>query len=103
MKTAATAHIGILFRRVQNIAALLDHTSLLSLLARSLREDGRWSQDLSIHGLSAFFVLSQFSQLHGKLLELRIGALAMDMLELGLRRVDHREVSGPGSNNHQTL
>ena len=92
LKAAATAHIGVLFRRVQHLAALLQHPSLLPVLARSLREDGRWNLDLSVHGLSTFFALSCFSQLHGKLLELRIGALAMDTLELALRRVNHREV-----------
>ena len=62
LKTAATAQIGGLFRRVQNLSLLLQHSSLLSVLARSLREDARWSLDLSIHILSAFFALSQFSQ-----------------------------------------
>lgn len=105
MKTAATAQIGGLFRRVQHLPVLLQHPSLLSILARCLREDGRWSLDLSIHILSTFFALSQFSQFHTKLLELRVGAAAMDTLELALRRVDHREVSGwpPQSGKHWLL
>ena len=93
VKAAATAQIAGLFRRVQYLPVLLQHPSLLSVLARCLREDGRWSLDLSTHILSAFFALSQFFHFHTKLLELRIGATAMDTLELALRRVDHREVS----------
>lgn len=97
VKTAATAQIGGLFRRVHNLPVLLQHPSLLSVLVRCLREDGRWSLDLSIHILSTFFALSHFSQFHSKLLEIRVGATAMDTLELALRRVDHREVSGRAS------
>lgn len=93
VKAAATARIASLFQHVKHLTALLEHPSLLPLLARSLREDGRWSPDLSTHILSAFFALSQFSQLHAKLLELRISSLAMDTLELALRRLDHQEVS----------
>lgn len=100
VKAAAIGHIGVLFRRVQHVATLLEHPSLLPALGRSLREDGCWSVDLSIHALTAFFALSCFSQLHGKLLELRIGALVMDTLELALRRVDHREVSEWGTCSH---
>jgi hypothetical protein len=66
--------------------------SLLPLLARTLREDGRWNMDLSISIASVLFAHSHFSELHGSLIELRIGTITMDMLERTLRKTGILEV-----------
>lgn len=90
-KARACGFIAALFRRPELLEPLVGHPSLLSTLGRVLRDEGKRSVELSTHVVSAFFALSSFSQFHPLILEQQIGALTMDLVDLELKRADHRE------------
>ena len=76
---------GIQFRSVMRM-----------LTGRVLREDGRWSAELSISILSVFLALASFSQTHSQLAALRVSTTVLESLELALQRSSHHAVSTAG-------
>ncbi|XP_011160756.1 kinesin-associated protein 3 isoform X1 [Solenopsis invicta] len=77
-----------LARIPDNLLELTKNESLLSALARVLREDWRRSIELSTNIIYIFFCFSTYSQFHNIVLEYRIGSLCMDIIDFELRRYD---------------
>ncbi|CAK9802123.1 Kinesin-associated protein 3 [Anthophora quadrimaculata] len=77
-----------LARIPDNLHELTKNESLLSALARVLREDWRRSIELSTNIVYIFFCFSTYSQFHNIVLEYRIGSLCMDIIDFELRRYD---------------
>lgn len=77
-----------LARVPDNLYELTKNESLLSALARVLREDWRRSIELSTNIVYIFFCFSTYSQFHNIVLEYRIGSLCMDIIDFELRRYD---------------
>ncbi|XP_024944929.1 kinesin-associated protein 3 isoform X2 [Cephus cinctus] len=77
-----------LARVPDNLLELTKNESLLSALARVLREDWRRSIELSTNIVYIFFCFSTYSQFHNIVLEYRIGSLCMDIIDFELRRYD---------------
>lgn len=77
-----------LARVPDNLHELTKNESLLSALARVLREDWRRSIELSTNIVYIFFCFSTYSQFHNIVLEYRIGSLCMDVIDFELRRYD---------------
>ncbi|XP_070517168.1 kinesin-associated protein 3 isoform X4 [Cardiocondyla obscurior] len=77
-----------LARVPDNLLELTKNESLLSALARVLREDWRRSIELSTNIIYIFFCFSTYSQFHNIVLEYRIGSLCMDIIDFELHRYD---------------
>nr|XP_012148768.1 PREDICTED: kinesin-associated protein 3 isoform X2 [Megachile rotundata] len=77
-----------LARVPDNLHELTKNESLLSALARVLREDWRRSIELSTNIVYIFFCFSTYSQFHNIVLEYRIGSLCMDIIDFELNRYD---------------
>ncbi|XP_076247104.1 kinesin associated protein 3 isoform X2 [Calliopsis andreniformis] len=77
-----------LARVPDNLHELTKNESLLSALARVLREDWKRSMELSTNIVYIFFCFSTYSQFHNIILEYRIGSLCMDIIDSELRRYD---------------
>ncbi|KAG7200321.1 hypothetical protein KM043_017783 [Ampulex compressa] len=87
-KIKGSALILQLARVPDNLLELTKNESLLSALARVLREDWRRSIELSTNIIYIFFCFSTYSQFHNIVLEYRIGSLCMDIIDFELRRYD---------------
>ncbi|EFJ41855.1 hypothetical protein VOLCADRAFT_77409 [Volvox carteri f. nagariensis] len=90
LKVRATGMIAQLFRNTENFETLLTHETLLQTLARVLREDGKRSIDLCTNIVSVFFSVSNFTQFHGVIMQNQVGALTMDLIDLEIKRTEHR-------------
>ncbi len=89
-KARAANCIASLFRQAQHLEPLLSHATLLPTLARVLRDDGKRSVDLCVGIQSVWLVLSNFSQFHQLLVENQVGVLTIDILDLEIKRTEHR-------------
>ncbi|MEW5306391.1 MAG: hypothetical protein WDW36_008859 [Sanguina aurantia] len=89
-KVKATGMIAQLFRNTENFAKLLSHETLLQTLARVLKEESKRSIDLTINIVSVFFSVSNFTQFHGLVMSLQVGASTMDLIDLEIKRTEHR-------------
>lgn len=87
-KIKGSALILQLARVPDNLLELTKNESLLSALARVLREDWRRSIELSTNIIYIFFCFSTYSQFHNIVLEYRIGSLCMEIVEFELVRYD---------------
>jgi hypothetical protein len=85
-KVQGLGMIAQLFRNASNFEVLLAKNGLLQLLARTLREEGKKSMDLSINIVSVFFSVSNFSQFHGLIMDNHVGAMTMDLIGLEVQR-----------------
>ncbi|KAG2428744.1 hypothetical protein HXX76_011447 [Chlamydomonas incerta] len=89
-KVRATGMIAQLFRNTENFEVLLSHETLMQTLSRVLREDGKRSIDLCTNIISVFFSVSNFTQFHGLIMQNQVGALTMDLIDLEIKRTEHR-------------
>ncbi|KAK2586094.1 hypothetical protein KPH14_008377 [Odynerus spinipes] len=87
-KIKGSSMILQLARVPDNLLELTKNESLLSALARVLREDWRRSIELSTNIIYIFFCFSMYSQFHNIVLEYRIGSLCMDIIDFELNRYD---------------
>ncbi|KAK0165541.1 hypothetical protein PV328_004048 [Microctonus aethiopoides] len=87
-KIKGSAMILQLARVPDNLLELTKNESLLSALARVLREDWRRNIELSHNIIYIFFCFSTYSQFHNIVLEYRIGSLCMEIVEYELLRYD---------------
>ncbi|CAG5073388.1 Similar to KAP115: Kinesin-associated protein 3 (Strongylocentrotus purpuratus), partial [Cotesia congregata] len=87
-KIKASALILQLARIPDNLLELTKNESLLSALARVLREDWRRSIELSTNIVYIFFCFSTYTQFHSIILEYRIGSLCMEIIDYELQRYD---------------
>jgi len=90
-QTSATYLILQLARSPDNLEPLLQHESLLGLLSRLLKEEGRKSMDLAINVVYVLYSFSNFSQFHPYLLQAHVGDNIMRLLELETKRHAVRE------------
>jgi len=90
VKVKATGMIAQLFRHTENFEVLLMHSTLLQTLARMMREEMKRSMYLCINIISVFFSISNFSQFHQIIMDNQMGALTMDLIELEIKRTEHR-------------
>ncbi|XP_058806309.1 kinesin-associated protein 3 isoform X2 [Phymastichus coffea] len=77
-----------LARVPDNLQELTKNESLLSVLARVLREDWKKSIELSINIIYIFYCFSTYSQFHNYVLDHRIGSLCMEIIDYELTRYD---------------
>ncbi|KAG1668473.1 hypothetical protein FOA52_005246 [Chlamydomonas sp. UWO 241] len=89
-KVRATGMIAQLFRKTENFELLLQHNTLVQMLSRIMREEMKKSIDLCINVVSVFFSISNFSQFHGLIMDNQVGALTMDLIDLEIKRTEHR-------------
>ncbi|GAX77716.1 hypothetical protein CEUSTIGMA_g5159.t1 [Chlamydomonas eustigma] len=89
-KVRATGMISQLFRKTENFETLLSHETLLQTLSRLMREEMKRSIDLCINIVSVYFSISNFSQFHPVIMDNQIGALTMDLIDLEIKRTEHR-------------
>ncbi|KAL6765847.1 kinesin-associated protein-domain-containing protein [Haematococcus lacustris] len=89
-KVHATGMIAQLFRQTENFESLLSHETLLQTLARLMREEMKKSIDLCVNIVSVFFSISNFSQFHQIIMDNQVGALTMDLIDLEIKRTEHR-------------
>lgn len=94
-KVVATAKLAQLSRRVEHLEELITHDSLLGALSRVLKEDGKRSVDLCTNIISVFFSLSNFSQFHPSISEHGMGAKAIEIVDLEVKRAELREKEHP--------
>ncbi|XP_057335526.1 kinesin-associated protein 3 [Microplitis mediator] len=87
-KIKGSALILQLARIPDNLLELTKNESLLSALARVLREDWRRSIELSTNIVYIFFCFSTYTQFHSIILEYRIGSLCMEIIDYELQRYD---------------
>ncbi|XP_043270481.1 kinesin-associated protein 3 isoform X2 [Venturia canescens] len=87
-KIKGSALILRLARVPDNLLELTKNESLLSALARVLREDWKRSIELSTNIIYIFFCFSTYSQFHNIVVEYRIGSLCMEIIECELQRYD---------------
>ncbi|XP_012275092.1 kinesin-associated protein 3 [Orussus abietinus] len=87
-KIKGSSMILQLARVPDNLLELTKNESLLSALARVLREDWRRSIELSTNIIYIFFCFSTYRQFHNIVLEYRIGSLCMDIIDFELHRYD---------------
>ena len=89
-KARAANCIATLFRQAQHLDPLLSHATLLPTLARVLRDDGKRSVELCVGIQSVWLVLSNFSQFHQLLVDNQVGVLTMEVVDLEIKRTEHR-------------
>ncbi|XP_043481752.1 kinesin-associated protein 3 [Leptopilina heterotoma] len=87
-KVKGSSLILQLARIPDNLLELAKNESLLSALARVLREDWRRSIELSTNIIYIFFCFSTYTRFHNIVLEYRIGSLCMDIIDFELQRYD---------------
>lgn len=68
-KIHSARNILYLLNEAESIEVILNHESLLGILARTLRDEYKKSTDLSLYLAGIFYVISDFSTLHGALLQ----------------------------------
>ena len=84
--TQATHQILQLARSPDNLEGLLNNESLLGLLARLLKEEGRKSMDLAINIIYIIYSFSNFSQFHQLLQQAHVGDNIMRLIDLEIQR-----------------
>lgn len=86
-----------------NLEALSKNETVLSALARVLREDWKKSIVLSTNLVFTFFCFSTYSNFHHVILKYKIGSLCMDIIEHELRRHEtmQAEFSSNGRNGQR--
>lgn len=68
-------------RNPDNLTELAQNETVLSALARILREEGKASTELTTNIIYTFFCFSSFSDFHGVISHHKVGALCLNILE----------------------
>jgi len=89
-KVKGTLHILQLARNPDNLEVMLQQGTLLGVLSRLLKEDGKRSMELVINIVYIFFSFSNFSQFHQSLSEHQVGDMTMRVIELEAKRYEVR-------------
>ena len=66
-KIHSARNLLYLLNEAESIEIMLNHESLIGILARTLRDEYKKSTDLSLYLSGIFFVISNFSTLHAAL------------------------------------
>ncbi|XP_037026202.1 kinesin-associated protein 3 isoform X4 [Bradysia coprophila] len=80
-----------LARCPDNLEELERNESVLSALARVLREDWKKSLELSTNIIYIFFCFSTYTKFHNVIVQYRIGSLCMEIIEYELRHYDAKK------------
>lgn len=89
--TAATALVLELARVPEQLEALIENETLVGLLVRLLREEGRKSQDLALNCLYVLYAFSSFAQFHPFLVNAGVGSQILQHVGLECKRHEIRE------------
>lgn len=87
-KTRAASRVAALACRASNLDALVSNETLLSGLARVLKEDGKRSIDLSTAVLSVFFSFSHYAQFSQAILDNQLGDATLRLVDLEMKRAE---------------
>ncbi|XP_025833909.1 kinesin-associated protein 3 isoform X2 [Agrilus planipennis] len=87
-KIKAASYILQLAKDPENLESLSKNETILSALARVLREDWKRSIVLSTNLIFTFFCFSTYSCFHHVILSYKIGSLCMEIIDYELRRYD---------------
>ena len=68
-------------RNPDNLTELAQNETVLSALARILREEGKSSTELTTNIIYTFFCFSSFSEFHGVISHHKVGALCLNILD----------------------
>ncbi|KAG5175345.1 kinesin-associated protein [Tribonema minus] len=90
-KTRGTANILALCSHVGNLEALVQDQTLMGALTRVLNEEYKKSVALCYNIMRAFLAFSNFVEMHPILANYRVGSITMKILELEVKRAQHRE------------
>ena len=66
-KIHSARNLLYLLNEAESIEVMLNHESLVGILARTLRDEYKKSTDLSLYLAGIFYVISNFSSLHAAL------------------------------------
>ncbi|KAH3798985.1 hypothetical protein DPMN_152589 [Dreissena polymorpha] len=87
-KIRGSALLLQLSRNPDNLEELFSNETVVSALARVLRDDWKKSSELATNIIYIFFCFSSFTQFHGVILHFKIGALCMTIVEHELKKYD---------------
>eukprot|EP00164_Ancoracysta_twista_P002021 GFYU01002664.1.p1 GENE.GFYU01002664.1~~GFYU01002664.1.p1 ORF type:complete len:747 (-),score=301.65 GFYU01002664.1:27-2267(-) len=90
-KIKGTYMILQLARNPLNLDGMSQDETLLGVLSRLLKEDGRKSMDLLINIIYIFYSFSNFSQFHGVITKYGVGDLIMKTIDLEIKRHNLRQ------------
>ncbi|OMJ87705.1 hypothetical protein SteCoe_10549 [Stentor coeruleus] len=78
-----------LLNEAESIEVMLNHESLIGILARTLRDEYKKSTDLSLYLAGIFYVISNFSTLHAALSQNQIGDTSIKIIEYHIQKYDY--------------
>eukprot|EP00762_Andalucia_godoyi_P000882 ANDGO_03767.mRNA.1 Kinesin-associated protein 3 len=90
-KTVGSAKIALLSKQPAALELLATNESLMNLLSRELREEGKKSYDYLMNLLYVFYAMAHFSQFHPIITQHKVGAVVMSMVELEMKRWSVRD------------
>jgi hypothetical protein len=90
-KIKGTAMIVRLCTNVENLEALIQDHTLMGALTRVLQEEYKKSVELCYNILRCFLSFSNFAEMHHILSNYKVGSLTLRILELEVKRAEHRE------------
>ena len=80
-----------LVRDPDNLEILVENEQFLGALTRIFREEAKKSMDLVINIVYIFFAFSNFSAFHQYMTQYKVGDMVMRVVELELKRDQHRK------------
>ncbi|GMH56687.1 hypothetical protein TrLO_g4274 [Triparma laevis f. longispina] len=90
-KIKGSASILQLCKSVGNLETLIQNMQLMSALSRVLADDYKRSSELSFNLVRVFLSFSNFMEMHSILANYKVGAMTMKVVELEIKRSDHRK------------
>ncbi|WAR31213.1 KIFA3-like protein [Mya arenaria] len=87
-KIRGSALLLQLSRNPDNLEELFSNETVVSAMARVLRDDWKKSTELATNIIYIFFCFSSFTQFHGVILHFKIGALCMTIVEHEIKKYD---------------
>lgn len=80
-----------LCKNVGNLESLIQNMQLMSALSRVLADDYKRSTELSFNLVRVFLSFSNFMEMHSILAHYKIGAMTMKVVDLEIKRSEHRK------------
>eukprot|EP00286_Rhodomonas_abbreviata_P029278 CAMPEP_0181300704 /NCGR_PEP_ID=MMETSP1101-20121128/7032_1 /TAXON_ID=46948 /ORGANISM="Rhodomonas abbreviata, Strain Caron Lab Isolate" /LENGTH=749 /DNA_ID=CAMNT_0023405959 /DNA_START=219 /DNA_END=2465 /DNA_ORIENTATION=+ len=90
-KIKGTFMILQLVRDPDNLEHLITNEQFLGVITRVFREEAKKSMDLMINLVYVFFAFSNFNTFHPAMTEYKMGDMVMKVVELELKRDQHRK------------
>mmetsp|Transcript_94970 Transcript_94970/g.245304 ORF Transcript_94970/g.245304 Transcript_94970/m.245304 type:complete len:866 (-) Transcript_94970:160-2757(-) len=86
LRAAGARRLLRLCTEARNLGEVCEHSTLLGVLSRELRESGKKSTDLAVAIMGVFACLAHFSQFHAALVQHQCGEATMKVVEYESRR-----------------